>query len=108
MASNYRVIVHYHLKKGMEEQGIQFLENELIKKGQEFGCHYLEIWQNEKDPSIVEGVAVWNDLEDARRFQSKWENKEKELVDKFCTDKPTREFCKIRSTYVEKQSKKAA
>lgn len=107
MASNYRAIVHYHFKRGMEEQGIRFLENELVKKAQEYGCHYVEIWQNEKDHTIVEGVAVWHDIEDARRFQSKWKNKEQELVRKFCEDSPEREFCKIRSIFVEKARKAA-
>jgi len=108
MAANYRVIVHYHLKKGTEEQAIQFLENELINKGKDFGCHYIELWQKEKDPSILEGVAVWNDLEDAKRFQSMWETKENEFVNKFCSDKPAREFCKIRSIFMEKSAKRAA
>ncbi len=108
MASNYRVMVHFHFKEGKEEEGIKFLENELIKKGKEFGCHYVELWQNEKDPTIVEGVAVWNDLEDARNFQSKWKNKEQELISKFCTGDATREFCIIRSIYMEKPAKKAA
>ena len=52
MAANYRAIVHYHFKEGMEEKGIQFLENELVKKGRELGCHYIELWQNEKDHKI--------------------------------------------------------
>jgi hypothetical protein len=107
MTSNYRVIVHYHFKEGMEEQGIKFLERELIKKGQELGCHYIELWQNDRDASIIEGVAVWNNIEDARRFQSRWEKKEKELIDKYCTGMPEREFCKLRSTYMEKPRKAA-
>ena len=107
MSANYRVIVHYHFKKGMEEQGIKFLENELFKKGQEFGCHHIELWQNERDKCIVEGVAIWNDLEDAKRFQSRWELKEKEMVNKFCIQTPTREFCKLRTSYSEKMRKAA-
>lgn len=107
MASNYRAIVHYQFKKGMEEQGIKFLDHELVKKGQEYGCHYIEIWQNERDHSIVEGVAIWEDLKDAKRFQSLWEEKEKELIRRFCKDEPSREFCKIRATYMGK-SRKAA
>jgi len=36
--SKYRAVVHYRFKKGMESKGIQFLENELIKKADTFGC----------------------------------------------------------------------
>jgi len=103
---NYRAIVHYSFKKGMEAQGLKFLEEELVKKAQNYGCHFIELWQNERDPSIVVGVAIWNDLEDARRFQSKWQEKEQELM-QFCTESPKREFFVLKTTYVEK-GKKAA
>lgn len=98
---NYRAIVHYHFKKGMEEQGMKFIENELIKKAQGFGCHYVELLQNEKDPTLVVGIATWNDIEDARKFQSLWKTKEKELM-RFCSNKPQREFFKIRNNFQEK------
>ena len=107
MASNYRAIVHYHFKKGMEETGLNFLETELIKKGQEYGSHYIELWQNEKNPSIVEGIGIWDDIDDARRFQSKWESKEKELISKYCEAEPKKEFFKLRSTYIQKPRKAA-
>lgn len=107
MSNNYRVIVHYQFKQGMEEQGIRFLERELVHKGRELGCHYIELWQNEKDPTHVEGIAVWKNIEDARRFQAKWEKKEKELVAHYCVKNPRREFCKIRSTYSEAMKKAA-
>lgn len=107
MASNYRAIVHYHLKKGMEEKGLRFLENELVKKGPELGCHYLELWQNEKDSSIIEGVAMWNTLDEAKKFQTLWSSKEKEFIHLFCTETPKREFCKLRHSYIEKARKAA-
>lgn len=103
---NYRALVHYTFKKGMEAQGYQFLENELVKKAPSYGCHFIELWQNERDPSIVIGVAIWNDLEDARRFQKQWEGKEKELM-KFSSEAPKREFYMLKSTFAEK-GKKAA
>ncbi len=107
MSSNYRVLVHYQFKEGMEEQAIRFLEKELIAKGREYGCHYIELWQNERDPTILEGVAAWNDLQDAQRFQAQWEKKEEQFIHQFCAERPTREFCKLRSIYMEK-AKKAA
>ena len=107
MAANYRALVRFHFKPGMEEQGLMFLENELVKKGKEFNCHYIELWQNEKDKTWVDGIAVWNDLEDAKRFQALWEKKEKEMVAKFCQEEPKREFCKLRSIYIEKARKAA-
>ncbi|MGC1878888.1 MAG: hypothetical protein WA347_04750 [Rhabdochlamydiaceae bacterium] len=103
---NYRALVHYTFKKGMETQGLNFLENELVKKAQNYGCHFIELWHNEKETSHVVGVAIWNSLEEARNFQSHWQEKEKELT-KFCTEPPKREFFHLKSTYAEK-AKKAA
>lgn len=104
--SNYRAIVHYHFKKGMEEKGIKFLERELLSKAQEFGCHGLELWQDERDPTFLVGIGAWNSIDDARRFQSHWDEKEKELIE-FCESAPKREFLKIRSTYAEKEKRVA-
>ena len=104
--SKYRAVVHYRFKEGMEEKGIHFLENELIKKADTFVCHSIEILHSEDDPTYVLGIALWNDIQDARRFQAKWANKEHELV-KYCTDSPKREFFKIVSTFTEKQKKAA-
>jgi heme-degrading monooxygenase HmoA len=104
--STYKAIVHYHLKKGMEEQGIKFLENELIKKAAEYGCHGIELWQNDRDPTNFIGTGLWNSLEEARKFQAMWQAKEKELM-RYCSGAPTREFYKIRSTYKEKSKRVA-
>lgn len=90
----------------MEEKGLKFLQSELLKKAQEYGCHGIELWQNDKDPSIIAGIGWWNSLEEARKFQSSWEVKEKELLH-YCMDVPKREFFKIKSTYNEK-AKRAA
>jgi hypothetical protein len=103
---NYRAMVHYSFKKGMETEGLEFLENELVKKAKSYGCHFIELWQNEKDPHSVVGVAIWNNLEDARRFQHLWQEKEEELM-KFSSESPQREFFVLYSTYTEK-AKKAA
>lgn len=102
----YRAVVHYNFKKGMEEQGIRFLENELIKKAQEYGCHNIELLHSEQDPSHLIGIGLWHNIEEARRFQSYWNSKEKELG-KFCKNSPKREFFKIRATYAEKGRKAA-
>jgi len=102
----YRAIVHYYFKKGMEESGLKFIENELVKKAKSMGCHGVELWQNEKDHSQFVGIGYWNSIEEARLFQSHWESKEKELL-KFCIKAPHHEFFKVRTTYSEK-SKRAA
>jgi hypothetical protein len=104
--NNYCAIVHYHLKKGMENQAIKFFEKELIKKATEYGCHSIELLISEKDPSNLIGIAFWDSLEDARRFQSIWESKENELIG-LCTSSPKREFLKVRATYTEKGRKVA-
>jgi quinol monooxygenase YgiN len=103
---SYRAIVHYHLKNGMQNQALKFLENELIKHAQEFGCHNLEILQNETHPESIVGIATWNSLEDARRFQAEWQNKEEQLM-RFCSAPPKREFCKVYTSYFEKTRKAA-
>jgi heme-degrading monooxygenase HmoA len=103
---NCRALVHYTFKKGMETQGLKFLENELVKKAQTYGCHSIELWQNERNPNVIIGVAVWNDIEDARRFQKQWEEKENELM-KFSSEVPKREFFTCKANFVEK-GKKAA
>lgn len=105
--SKYRAIVHYRFKEGMEEKGLRFLENELVKKAESFGCHGIEILHSEDDPTFVVGIATWNDIQDARRFQAKWATKEHEMLS-FCTSSPKREFFKIVSTFMEEKHKKAA
>ncbi len=106
--SHYQAVVHYHFKKGMEEEGLKFLEKELIKHAREYGCHDIEICQSEREPSELLGLAIWNSVEEARNFQSHWASKEKELL-RICANPPTREIFKIRSTYIEKgKARKAA
>lgn len=105
--SKYRAVVHYRFKEGMEEKGLHFLENELIKKADMFGCHSIEIMSSEDDPTIVLGIALWNDIQDARRFQAKWATKEHEMMNHYCLSAPRREFYKIITTFTEKQRKAA-
>ncbi len=105
--AQYQILVHYHFKKGMEEEGLRFLETELLKHAKEYGCHYLEICQSEKSPSEVLGLAIWNSLDEAKRFQSKWVEKENKLIS-FCTNPPEREVYNIRSTYMEKEKARKA
>ena len=104
--ARYRAIVHYNFKKGHEEQGLKFLENELLKKAQQMGCHYIEFLRDERDPTHVVGIGVWGSLEEARQFQSIWDGKEKELA-RHCMNSPKREFYKLMHVYNEK-TKKAA
>ncbi|MBY0528823.1 MAG: hypothetical protein K2P51_01385 [Rhabdochlamydiaceae bacterium] len=104
--SSFRAIVHYKFKKGMEEQGMKFLENELIKKAQEYGCHGIEFWQNGKHSTDIIGIGCWNNIEEARKFQSHWDAKEKELM-RYCEEKPHRQFYQVRSMFSEKSRKVA-
>jgi quinol monooxygenase YgiN len=104
--SKYRAVVHYRFKDGMEEKGIHFLENELLKKADTYGCHSIELLRSEDDHTSLLGIAVWNDIEDARRFQAKWATKEHELLH-YCSAAPKREFFKIVGTFTEKQKRAA-
>src|ERR1700733_4136610 len=94
----YRAVVNYRFKSGMEHKALKFLEDELIRKGDSYGCHNIEILQSELDPTHVLGVALWNDIQDARRFQARWAAKERELV-KMCSETPKREFFKIATAF---------
>jgi hypothetical protein len=104
--SNYRAVVHYCFKKGKEEEGLRFLERELIRQAERFGCHHIELLQKERDHTDIVGIALWHDIEDARRFQAMWEMKERELAH-LCTHPPKREFFKIRNTFAERQRRAA-
>ena len=102
----FKAVVHYHFKKGKEMQGLKFLENNLLKQAQEMGCHYIEMLQCERDPTYVIGIAVWSNINEARRFQSTWDRYEQELL-QFCTKTPEREFFKIKGIFEEKGRKAA-
>lgn len=104
--SQYRSIVYYHFKKGMEEQGMKYFEKEFLNKAEEYGCHGIEMWRNEADHSYVVGIGAWNSMDDVRRFQDVWDVKEKELL-RFCTKTPKRELFKTNSR-MEERSRKAA
>lgn len=104
--SKYKAVVHYRFKEGMEEKGLHFLENELLKKADFYGCHSIELLHSEDDPTLLLGIALWNDIQDARRFQAKWATKEQEIV-RYCTQSPKREFFKIVSSFTERQKKAA-
>lgn len=103
---NYKAIVHYRFKKGMEQQGLKFLENELLKKAKEMGCHQIEFLQDYRDPTHIIGIGIWNSIEEARDFQAIWEEKEKQLS-QYSTSSPHHEFYKIRNHYKEKLKKSA-
>jgi quinol monooxygenase YgiN len=103
---SYKAIVHYHFKNGKERQGLRFLQNNLIRKAKEYGCHGIELLQEGKNPTFFIGIGTWNSLEEARRFQAIWNKKEKQM-NHFCIHRPKRQFFKVKSTYMEK-TKKAA
>lgn len=102
----YRAIVHYHFKKGQEKEGMRFLEDELAKAAKAAGSGELEVWYSERESEHVIGMGIWNSLDDARRFQSTWESKEKELM-KFCTEKPHREVYRVCDSFAKKYGKAA-
>jgi hypothetical protein len=102
----YRVIVHYHFKNGMEKEAIRFLEEELLKIAKECKCHDIEVWYNEKNPMHTIGMALWDNLEDARKFQAKWEFKEKELM-KYCSAPFHKEIFKVSSDFAKRFGKAA-
>ena len=102
----YRAVVHYHFKKGQEKEGLKYLENELSKAAKAAGARNLEVWYTDKDPTHVVGMGMWNNLDEARKFQSVWESKEKELM-KYCSEKPHREVYHVCDEFNKKCSKAA-
>lgn len=103
---NYRVLVHYHVKPGMENHIMTITENELLKTAQEQGFHQAEFWQDEMSPSHFILSGTWETLEAAQNFRSIWESKRPELM-KHCSNEPYREIYRVAKCYPEK-SKKAA
>ena len=103
---NYRAIVNYQFKSGMENKGMTFLQNELVKKAQSMGCHNIELCQSETDHCHVVGIATWNSIDEARDFQAVWQTKEHELA-KLCAVAPKREFFIIAATFAEKARRAA-
>lgn len=77
--NNYRSIVHYYFKPGMEDKGLHYLENELGKRGGEYGYHMIYFLQNEREKGHIMAYAEWNSIEEARKFQSRFEKKEMEM-----------------------------
>lgn len=102
----YRAIVHYYFKKGMEREGIKFLETEMCKKAKELGCHDIEMMQNELDPTHWVGTGIWKDVATAKKFQAYWNSIESHLM-KFSSRKPERSFWKIEQRFMEKLKKAA-
>ncbi len=102
----YRAIVHYHFKKGQEKEGLKYLEDELAKAAKAAGCKDIEVWYSERESGHVIGMGLWDSLDDARKFQSKWEAKEKELM-KYCSEKPHREIYHVCSDFAKKCGKAA-
>jgi hypothetical protein len=91
---NYRAIVHYRFKPGMEQKAIEFIKNELFKQAEKDGCKDIEILADERHEGHWVGTGVWNSIDEARNFQSHWNVKEKELQ-KYCTEAPKREIYRI-------------
>lgn len=102
----YRAIVHYYFKKGMEKEGMKYLENELLKAAKAAGAHDIEVWYNEKEPTHVVGMGLWNNLDEARKFQSLWGAKEKELM-KYCEKAPHHEIYKVCDEFAKRFGKAA-
>jgi heme-degrading monooxygenase HmoA len=92
----FKAIVSYHFKEGQEKAGYQLLEKEITKQTNTPGCSGFELLQNEKDPTRVMGIGTWNSLEDARQFQTKWQQIEKEL-NKLSEERPHHEFFSVRN-----------
>jgi quinol monooxygenase YgiN len=106
MAEKFRAIVTYQFKKGMQEQGFEFLQKNLTDHAKEFGCHEIEFLIDERNPQHVIGTGLWHSVAEAKNFQSKWTNIEKELIE-FCSRPPERKIYKVEVHWSEK-SKKAA
>jgi Antibiotic biosynthesis monooxygenase. len=104
--ASYRAIVHFHFKKGLEEEGIILLQKELIEKASQLGCHSIELLQDEMNPTYIVGIAEWASIEEARTFQQRWSKKEEQII-RMCTNAPQREFYRVRTTSTERGRKAA-
>ncbi len=96
--AGYRVIVQYHIKKGMEKQAVRFFEKEMVKKALEYGSYGIELWQDPNDPTILFGTGVWSSLEEENRFIAQWESEMHEMRN-YCVNDPTRIVYKIHGAW---------
>lgn len=102
----YRAIATYYFKKGLEDQGMKFIEAELFAHARAWGCQDIEWMQDEKDPSHWISTGVWSNLNDAIKFQNLI-NSQAPNLSKYCTVTPKREIYKIKHVAFERGRKVA-
>jgi len=74
-----RIIVHYYFKKDLEKQGKEYLEKNFFTKAIQAGCQDVGLLQDSENPYHYIATGVWNNVEDAKKFQPIWEEKRQEL-----------------------------
>jgi len=104
--SQFRAIVHYHFKKGHEEEGIKYLEEHLTKEISRHGGHHIEIFRDESQHGNVIGIAEWNNVDEAKKFQKYFSAIENEMS-RFLSDKPSHHFYKLHWQHMPKIKKAA-
>ncbi len=92
----FQVVFSLHFKKGMEHQGMQFVENKYAKKAIESGLQEFRAWQDINDPSHYIFTGHWNNKELLHKYQSQanWEAAQRELT-QYCSQPPKKAIYKI-------------
>ncbi len=103
---NYRIIVNYEIRSGLEEKAIHFIETEVYKMAKDCGCHDLELWLDEDSSLHLIGTGLWDSLKAIERFDDLLLSK-RELFLKYFTDIPSRQSFKILKKEI-KNTRKAA
>lgn len=104
--THYKAVVHYHFKKGKENQGRKFVEDELLKAASHCGCHNIEFCQDEKDSCHFVGMGTWDNMNDWKKFHKVWKVNEARLME-LCEHHPHRDVYKI-ETSTKRKGRKAA
>ncbi|PIS00927.1 MAG: hypothetical protein COT84_05045 [Chlamydiae bacterium CG10_big_fil_rev_8_21_14_0_10_35_9] len=105
--ATYKVVNHYHFKKGMEKKGEKFIEDELLKAAKKCGCHDIEFGQDKDDNGHFIGMGTWDSLKDLENFHKEWKVNEQELM-KMCEHRPHRDVLEIKLSTEKKPKKRAA
>ena len=94
MPNNYRTMVHYHTKPGMEEELMFLNENQLLSASKNTPFYQREIWQDENDPSHLIATAVFHSKKEAQNFHSNLDALKSQLM-RSCEGNLEEEFLQV-------------
>jgi len=102
----FRVIIHCDLKRGMEDEVMDLVRQQFIKKATDLGCHDIEFLISDENPSHIIVSGIWDNIEDAKKFQPYWRENQADLL-RLCTTTPKRELFEVKPAQSPRMKKAA-